>query len=132
MSIPLPWPLLPDATRPQTLEELAQKSQENFDFLAKAGTARRMIAGAMADTGTIVIGSGFACVHNGLGDYTINFTNPFPITPVVLVSVGQNNINAGMMIHPSRTYSGATFSVAIYNAPGTAGEDAPWNFLAVV
>lgn len=33
---PLPWPLLPDATRPQTLDELAEKCQDNFDALAKA------------------------------------------------------------------------------------------------
>lgn len=35
--IPLPWPLLPDATRPQTVEELARKAQENFDALARHG-----------------------------------------------------------------------------------------------
>lgn len=131
-NLPLPEPVLTDLTQQGPLADLARKVQANQEAIVRAAASSRMIAGALTDTGAIVVGRGFACIHNALGDYTINFTTPFPSTPVVLVSVGQNNINAGMMIHPGHAYSGSTFSVAIYNAPGTAGEDAPWNFLAVL
>lgn len=35
-ALPLPWPLLPDAQQPQSVDELAKKAQLNFDALAIA------------------------------------------------------------------------------------------------
>ena len=130
---PLPWPNLPDAARPQTLEELARKAQENFDVLGRLlGGQRRIIAGAIGSTGTITAGVGFTVTHPGTGDYTVTFANPFPSVPVVILTPGPSLSNPQAHLHGSTPPTVTAFRVTITNAAGTASIDDNWTFLATI
>lgn len=49
---------------------------------------RRVITGVIRDDGVIIAGSGFTCVRNSAGNYSITWSVPFTVAPIVIGQQG--------------------------------------------
>lgn len=74
------------------------------------------LTGRINSDGTIAAGSGFTCVHTALGEYTVTFTAPFSVAPLVVVTgVGAGFTSQSWGVSPSTT------AVVVYGQTGGIG-----------
>lgn len=143
----MPWPYVGGAfEKPKTLEELADKVQQNLDALANAlpnvalsgalvgpgGSALRVVAGEVASDASTITGSGFTCSKPATGKYEITFTTGlFSAAPVVVAMV--SDIAAGYVAKEwtGTTSSATLFTVATFDPATTLAADAGFYFVAV-
>ncbi len=87
---------------------------------------RRVVAGNITgSTGAIVNGTGFSCVRNSLGNFTITFTTKFPSPPSVSVV---STFGSQILALPSVT----AFSVGTYRTDTAAAADYDFSFIAIL
>lgn len=96
----------------------------SFPALATGG----MITGSVDAAGNIVAGTGFTVVHNGAGDFSINFTTPFAAAPAVVFHPLQTL--AGGVFHSQSNAPTVTQARVILKSAAGAGADLPFNFIA--
>jgi hypothetical protein len=87
---------------------------------------QRVVRGTILGVGgcTVQTGTGFTCVRNSTGNYTITFTTPFASSPVPLITP------IFTTLVQSLTAGSGSMTVQLVN-PGNVATDAPFAFLAI-
>lgn len=84
------------------------------------------LTGTINADATTAAGSGFTCVHTATGEYTITFTTPFSVAPLVVVT----GVGAGFTSQ-SWGVSASTTGVVVYGQTGGIGPtNQAFNFYA--
>lgn len=129
--------------KPKTLEELADKVQQNFDSLARSlpntdlsqagvlGTVGlRVVAGYVDATGAGT-GSGFTSAKIGTGTYSLTFpSGTFTARPAVVAMSGHGGAATGVKGYsgtPSATY----VDLVVFDAATGAAADNDFYFVAI-
>jgi hypothetical protein len=88
----------------------------------------RLLQGTINDNGTINGGSGFSCSRTGVGQYSVTWTNAFPVSPGLGLAVAP--IPGGALTIQITTDFTTGFTVETRNLAGTL-QDANWTFVAM-
>lgn len=93
-----------------------------------------VVGGIVADTGGISRGTGFTCVRNSVGDYTITFNPAFPVghEPVVTFSLAHGSaFQVTFKLKNGQMPSINGFTVVGFNPSGGANADGSFSFHAI-
>lgn len=102
--------------------------QKNFDYASRF--LFRSVRGRVnTTTPTIVGGKGFTLTRNGAGDVTVTFSQPFIVTPVVVVGMGETAVVLMVKLHAVTPPSPTGFRVAILTPAGVL-TDGDFTFIA--
>lgn len=90
------------------------------------GGGQSFLTGRINANGTIAGGSGFTCVRNAVGDYTITFSSAYATTPTV---VATGLASGGASLVELFAVSTTSFEVITFDSAFN-DTDRPWHFLA--
>ena len=90
------------------------------------GGGQTFLTGRINSNGTVAAGSGFSCVRNASGDYTVTFSAAYATTPTV-VALGL--ASGGAALIELFAVSTTSFEVITFDSSFTDA-DRPWHFLA--
>jgi hypothetical protein len=91
------------------------------------GLPARLARGEVSSAGTVVRGSGWSVAHGSLGHFVVSDATAFPVTPVVVATIGPTAYGSLRVL----TTSASAFEVETYNPAASANVDLAFTFLAV-
>jgi hypothetical protein len=104
-------------------DPLAQQNFEQLEGVDALGF-RIVRGGITGTTGAVAFGTGFTCVRNAVGDYTITFSTAFPATPAVAGT-------ATAWVMATTTLSATSWRVTVFNSTTGAALDRDFTFIAI-
>ncbi len=89
-------------------------------YVRDSGTDLRVVWGGVTSTGVVSHGDGFTATRNGVGSYTVTYTQPFGGRPSFVV----DHANSASPVYHTNGFDGAgSFSFTVNDAAGNPVDD---------